>query len=489
MLDNASPAGIRVNTIVLAFTLVAGTIVFLRLFTRLVLTKGAGLEDVFIAFAMALSIGLAVLTSEEVMHGLGEHVYDLSENDVIIALKMFWASLWVYNLALTMTKISILVQYIRIFPPRHFRCACYAMLCIVVACGAWGVFGNVFLCHPINFFWDKAVKGGYCMNDYIIWFTTAGLNIGQDVIILFMPIRVIRSLQISKSQKKGLITMLALGVSVIVVSTVRLYTLDNLANSEDQTFDNPDQATLSGVEVNVGIICACLPAMRPLFAVMMPKYFSSATAYTATLPNDIERPKEIRNDSVSTRVGTPSKSTIIPSTHAASSQASLDLRPHPSASSQRTQSRNPSTAHSRSASTASRAPSTLSISTTSRTAGPFHGSALNPLRMSPVTPFAPPASLRLSHLAEDDIALLGPGAYTRRPSDASISLSLPRSYGSRRRSRSQASTKPLPLTPFPVAGHQWTQLTAIPRPSTPLAPLLKPAEAAASKGRATSDDA
>jgi hypothetical protein len=52
MLDNASPAGIRVNTIILAFTLIAGTVVFLRLFTRLVLTKGAGFEDVCIAIAM-----------------------------------------------------------------------------------------------------------------------------------------------------------------------------------------------------------------------------------------------------------------------------------------------------------------------------------------------------------------------------------------------------------------------------------------------------
>lgn len=125
---------------------------------------------------------------------------------------MFWASLWIYNLALTTTKVSILVQYIRIFPPRHFRCACYAVLCIVIACGAWGIFGNVFLCYPTNFLWDKSVQDGRCMNDYIIWFTTAGLNIGQDVVILFLPIRVIRSLQISRSQKKGLITMFALGV-------------------------------------------------------------------------------------------------------------------------------------------------------------------------------------------------------------------------------------------------------------------------------------
>ncbi len=126
-------------------------------------------------------------------------------------MQMFWASLWIYNLALTSTKISILVQYIRIFPTRHFRCACYAVLCIVIACGSWGVFGNVFLCNPVNFFWDRSLRGGKCMNNYIIWFTTAGLNIGQDLIILFLPIRVIRSLQISRSQKKGLITMLALG--------------------------------------------------------------------------------------------------------------------------------------------------------------------------------------------------------------------------------------------------------------------------------------
>ena len=47
-----SPAGTRVNTIVLAFTLVAGMVVFLRVFTRFALTRGAGLEDASIALAM-----------------------------------------------------------------------------------------------------------------------------------------------------------------------------------------------------------------------------------------------------------------------------------------------------------------------------------------------------------------------------------------------------------------------------------------------------
>lgn len=49
---NSTPAGTRVNIIVLAFTLVSGMVVFLRLFTRLVISKKAGQEDTYIVLAM-----------------------------------------------------------------------------------------------------------------------------------------------------------------------------------------------------------------------------------------------------------------------------------------------------------------------------------------------------------------------------------------------------------------------------------------------------
>lgn len=37
------------------------------------------------------------------------------------------------------------------------------------------------------------------------------MNIAQDVVILLMPMHVIRTLQIPDGQKKGLVTMFALG--------------------------------------------------------------------------------------------------------------------------------------------------------------------------------------------------------------------------------------------------------------------------------------
>jgi hypothetical protein len=53
-----SPAGTRVNTIVLAFTVVAGLVVSLRLFARVFLTKLSGLEDVWIVLAMVSPVGV-----------------------------------------------------------------------------------------------------------------------------------------------------------------------------------------------------------------------------------------------------------------------------------------------------------------------------------------------------------------------------------------------------------------------------------------------
>ena len=63
--------------------------------------------------------------------------------------------MWVYNLALILTKVSILVQYLRIFPIVWFRKACYGMLGLVVAYGGWAVFSSIFICYPVTYSWNK----------------------------------------------------------------------------------------------------------------------------------------------------------------------------------------------------------------------------------------------------------------------------------------------------------------------------------------------
>jgi hypothetical protein len=105
----------------------------------------------------------------------------------------------------------MIVQYLRIFPIRHFRMVCFGVLVVVVAYGTWAVVSSVLICNPIAFSWDKSISDGNCVNQLVVWVANAGVNIAQDLVIFSMPLFVVRTLQISKPQKKGLVLMFALG--------------------------------------------------------------------------------------------------------------------------------------------------------------------------------------------------------------------------------------------------------------------------------------
>ncbi|ORY11593.1 hypothetical protein BCR34DRAFT_447226, partial [Clohesyomyces aquaticus] len=269
----ASPSGNRVIAVTEAFTVVAGAVVFLRLFTRLFVLRNAAFEDACITFAMAFSVGLTITIAEQVRNGMGMHISSLRPSMVVDSQKAFWASIWIYNLSLTFTKLSILVQFLRIFPTHRFRLTCFSLAAFVAAYGTWTFFGSVFMCTPIEFFWNKSIKGGSCLNQFVVWFLNAGVNIAQDIAIIILPIPVLRSLNIPKAQKRALIGIFALGAFVTLISIIRLQTLVRISNSKDPTFDNPPAATFSAVETNVGIVTACLPSLRPLLAHMLPSYF------------------------------------------------------------------------------------------------------------------------------------------------------------------------------------------------------------------------
>lgn len=72
--------------------------------------------------------------------------------------------------------------------------------------------------------------------------------------------------------------------SVCIVSILRLQSLVAISNSTDQSYDNPPAATWSSVEANVGIICSCLPLLRPLMTKCLPGVFSSYRRDTRSTP-------------------------------------------------------------------------------------------------------------------------------------------------------------------------------------------------------------
>ncbi|KAH4988872.1 hypothetical protein HBI76_083620 [Parastagonospora nodorum] len=465
----APPVANQVNTIVLAFTVVAGLIVSLRLFARIFLISLFGPEDVLIVLAMGFSIGLSATVSQQTTHGLGTHISELGTNEQRLFFKAFWVGLWVHSLALTITKVSALTQYLRIFPIHRFRISCYCLLGLVVALGAWAVASNIFICNAIDSAWIDRFKRDDCMDRKLIWFTNSGISIALDLIILLLPVPLIRTLQIPASQKRGFVTIIALSICAPIISIIRLHTISRIAKSTDLPFDNIGHAILSSLEVNAVIICACLPAMRPLLALMMPKYFSKAAQFT-NVPTgyDIEQPKHMR---------TPSRNMVVKSIQSKTIESGTSTPRAPQPTLSRTSSGRFTVTHSR-PSTAHQTPtsgrSTPGRSTPGRNT-PVRGSPgratpgratplghsrsgsnisidiaaadarsnglrpprrTNPLRLSPITPGGSDVSLPES--------MYNAGISNDSHAD------LIHVWGPERK----VASKPLPLTPFPVRAHR-----------------------------------
>lgn len=78
----------------------------------------------------------------------------------------------------------------------------------------WGIstwIVNLNVCHPIAFFWDKTIPGGYCTNQAISGTVNACLSLFGDVCILILPIPMVLWLSIDLRRKLALLGLFLLG--------------------------------------------------------------------------------------------------------------------------------------------------------------------------------------------------------------------------------------------------------------------------------------
>lgn len=134
------------------FTLIMAFVVIARLCTRALIAKQTGVDDGFIAVAGVFSLLYCIMTYKQAEEGMGLHVWDPAIDKVTMSL-FFWGALWSYYAALGFTKLSILLQYLRIFPQTAFRKICYVMIGVTTLWTLWAVFSSMIMCVPVSVFW------------------------------------------------------------------------------------------------------------------------------------------------------------------------------------------------------------------------------------------------------------------------------------------------------------------------------------------------
>lgn len=102
------------------------------------------------------------------------------------------------------------------------------------------------------------------------------MNIITDIATTILPLPVLKSLNLPKRQRYVLMFVFGMGGVVCVISVLRLSSLYTISISTDVSWDNPLAAIWSSCEVNVGILCSCLPTLKGCVARYFPVLFSSA---------------------------------------------------------------------------------------------------------------------------------------------------------------------------------------------------------------------
>ncbi|KUJ21600.1 uncharacterized protein LY89DRAFT_378431 [Mollisia scopiformis] len=245
-----------------------------RIVGRLLLGVGLGSDDwtmvaAFISYLSGVGTSLGL-----VLNGFGQHTYWLTENQIITALKFFYITELAYTLTTTLTKLSLLLFFLRIFPNRQFRLQVQILSLLVILTGLSLIIALAFQCIPFSGYWTNwslpFSSQTKCINQYAALYAGSGLSIVLNLIILLLPIPTLWKLELSIKRKVNVLVMFSVGSGVIVFSLLRLPSLRKLKGSSDISYDQAPIIVFSHLELSFGIICACLPACRTLLEYFLP---------------------------------------------------------------------------------------------------------------------------------------------------------------------------------------------------------------------------
>ncbi|KAL9572619.1 hypothetical protein ACKAV7_003452 [Fusarium commune] len=273
---NKTPIFINV-TIVLG--VISGVATALRLWSKFFFTKTElGLDDLFIVLTLFIGMPSTAMNIHGTAgHGEGRDIWTLEFDDITQFGFYFWLLEIFYFAQVSLLKTSLLFFYLRIFPGTAQKLL-WGTIIFNSVFGVLFMFLAAFQCTPVSYFWlnwDGEHKGT-CMNSTAIGWANASISVAVDVWMLAVPMWYLRKLKLHWKKKIGVAAMFIVGTFVTVVSIIRLQFLVDLGSSHNPTYDQTDISIWSTVEINVGIICASMPALRVILVRLFPSLGGSS---------------------------------------------------------------------------------------------------------------------------------------------------------------------------------------------------------------------
>lgn len=212
-----------------------------------------------------------------VKNGLGRDIWTLQAHQITNVLFYYYLGEVFYVVALGISKVSILFLYLRVFPSKTFRILTYSVMGLSVAYTIAFFFATTFQCWPLSLAWTQwdGLHKGTCNNIHLQGWIAAAINIFLDALVMVLPMKHLAKLNMSLKKKLMVMSMFSVGIFVIAVSVIRLYSLIHFANTQNITWNYVDAGLWSLIEIDVSIVCGCMPAHRLLIAKLWPRMRST----------------------------------------------------------------------------------------------------------------------------------------------------------------------------------------------------------------------
>ncbi|KIW00182.1 uncharacterized protein PV09_08223 [Verruconis gallopava] len=261
---NPVTAGPALNVISILFCVLAYIVVALRIYVRGWLLRSFGVDDWLILICLLPALALAVASFMCTSYGWGIHVWDQKPEWYSPSELLSWIIQLMYICNMFLTKVALLVSYLRFSRPGKFRLSVYAAIVVVTSWFIGSMITTIFECIPVQNFWLQRTYKGCPMNDDARLLACVLINIFTDFVVCLMPLRIVWQVKIATREKVVLYVLLSLGLVASIASIVRTIVMDKAITTFDITWWGYSVWIWTCIECDLAIICASVPCLRPL---------------------------------------------------------------------------------------------------------------------------------------------------------------------------------------------------------------------------------
>ncbi|GKZ63214.1 hypothetical protein AnigIFM49718_011283 [Aspergillus niger] len=232
-------------------------VLWLRCYVRGYLLRRFNAEEYIITVAWLCAVGVLVCFVLEAQHGVGRFSKDITDEDEQVLSKLVYYHSLIVMVGLSLVKISLAV-FLRRFSSSLLSKALVGsiifLVAFTIACGLT----LILQCIPVAAAWDTSLRPhARCFDSDT--YTAIGLwnsitNLVTDVIFATLPIPLFIGIQVNWRTKFSLIGVLSLGYLACVAGIVKIVSQVNVLKEQN----------MYRAELNVAILAACLPSLKPL---------------------------------------------------------------------------------------------------------------------------------------------------------------------------------------------------------------------------------